>query len=87
RYVLAGVVNPGSFVRIDANLLLRKLVTLRGVHNYHPRNLVEALDFVVANRARFPFHDLVDGKYRLEDVGRAMKDAEERRVLRAAIVP
>ena len=87
RYVLAGVVNPDSFVRIDANLLLRKLVTLRGVHNYHPRNLVEALDFVHANRKRFPFHELVDGKYRLDEVGRAMKDAEERKVLRAAIVP
>ena len=87
RYVLAGVVNPGSFVTIDANLILRKLVTLRGVHNYHPRHLVEALDFVHANRKRFPFHELVDGKYRLDEVGRAMKDAEERKVLRAAIVP
>ena len=87
RYALAGVVNPDSFVRIDANLVLRKLITLRGVHNYHPRNLVEALEFVVANRKRYPFHDLVDGKYRLEEVGKAMKDAEERRVLRAAIVP
>ena len=87
RYVLAGVVNPDSFVRIDANLLLRKLITLRGVHNYHPRNLIEALDFVVANRKRFPFHELVDGKYRLDEVGKAMKDAAERRVLRAAIVP
>jgi len=87
RYVLAGVVNPDSFVRIDANLLLRKLITLRGVHNYHPRNLVEALDFVVANRRRFPFHDLVDGKYKLEEVGKAMQDAADRRVLRAAIVP
>jgi len=87
RYVLAGVVNPESFVCIDANLLLRKLITLRGVHNYHPRNLVEALDFVVANRRRFPFHDLVDGKYKLEEVGKAMQDAAERRVLRAAIVP
>ncbi len=86
-YVLAGVVNPESFVRIDANLLLRRLITLRGVHNYHPRNLVEALDFVVANRGRFPFHELVDAKYRLEDVGLAMRDAGERRVLRAAIVP
>ena len=27
------------------------------------------------------------GKYRLDEVGRAMKDAEERKVLRAAIVP
>lgn len=87
RYVLGGVVNPDSFVRIDVNQILRKLITLRGVHNYHPRNLIEALDFVHANRERFPFHDLVDGKYPLEQVGRAMKDAGERRVLRAAIVP
>jgi alcohol dehydrogenase len=87
RYVLGGVVNPDAFVRIDANQILRKLITLRGVHNYHPRNLPEALDFVVANRRRFPFHDLVDGKYRLDEVGRAMQDAAERRVLRAAIVP
>ena len=87
RYVLGGVVNPDAFVRIDANQVLRKLLTLRGVHNYHPRNLAEALDFVLANRKRFPFHDLVDGKYRLADVGQAMADAAARKVLRAAIVP
>jgi Zn-dependent alcohol dehydrogenase len=42
---------------------------------------------VQSNRKRFPFHELVDGKYRLDQVGQAMKDAEERRVLRAAIIP
>ena len=87
RYVLGGLVNPDAFVRIDANKLLRKLITLSGVHNYHPRHLVQALDFVVANRKRFPFHELVDGKYKLEDVGQAMQDAAERKVLRAAIIP
>jgi alcohol dehydrogenase len=87
RYAIAGLVNPEAFVRIDANQILRKQLTIRGVHNYHPRHLVQALDFVVANRKRFPFHDLVDGKYKLEEVGRAMKDAAERKVLRAAIVP
>jgi putative phosphonate catabolism associated alcohol dehydrogenase len=86
-YVLGGVVNPRAFVTVDANLLLRKMLTLRGVHNYHPRNLVEALDFVVANRERFPFHELVDGKYSLDRVNDAMADAADRRVLRAAIVP
>jgi len=86
-YVLGGVVNPQAMVTLDANLLLRKLLTLRGVHNYHPRNLIEALDFVVANRRRFPFHDLVDGKYSLDRVNEAMADAAARRVLRAAIVP
>jgi putative phosphonate catabolism associated alcohol dehydrogenase len=86
-YVLGGMVNPGALVTLDANLLLRKMLTLRGVHNYHPRNLVEALDFVVANRTRFPFHALVDGRYPLDRVGDAMADAGARRVLRAAIVP
>ncbi len=87
RYTLGGVVNPNSIVRFDANVLLRKLITLRGVHNYHPRHLIQALDFVVANRERFPFRDLVDGKYGLNEVGQAMHDAAERKVLRAAIVP
>jgi threonine dehydrogenase-like Zn-dependent dehydrogenase len=87
RFVFGGTVNPGSNVSIDANLVLRKLLTIRGVHNYHPRHLIEALDFVHVNRKRFPFHALVDGKYPLDEVGRAMKDAEERKVLRAAIVP
>lgn len=87
RYVLGGVVNPGSLVQLDANLLLRRMIRLSGVHNYHPRNLMQALDFVVANRERFPFHDLVDGKYGLDEVGQAMADAAERKVLRAAIMP
>lgn len=87
HYVLAGVVNPESFVKIDVNLILRKLITLRGVHNYHPRHLIEALDFVTINRNRFPFKELVDGKYSLDQVGQAMSDAANRTVLRAAIVP
>ena len=87
RYVLGGLVNPDAFVRIDANTILRKLVTLRGVHNYHPRHLIEALDFVAGNRTRFPFHALVDAKFPLADVGVAIKRAAERTVLRAAIVP
>ena len=87
RYVLGGLVNPDAFVRIDANRLLRKLITLSGVHNYHPRHLIQALDFVHVNRKRFPFHDLVDGKYKLEEVGQAMQDAADRKVLRAAIIP
>jgi alcohol dehydrogenase len=85
--VLGGVVNPQAMVTLDANLILKKMLTVRGIHNYHPRNLIEALEFVVANRERFPFHELVDGRYPLERVGDAMADAAAQRVLRAAIIP
>jgi putative phosphonate catabolism associated alcohol dehydrogenase len=87
RCVIAGVVNPASMVELDANLILRKCLTLTGVHNYHPRHLPQALAFVLGNRDRYPFGELVDGVYPLHEVGRAMADAASHRVLRAAIVP
>ena len=87
RYTLGGIVTPNADVTIDANLLVRKWITLRGVHNYHPRHLIQALDFVMANRRRFPFKDIVDATFRLEDLNEAFRRASERSVLRAAIVP
>ena len=43
RYVLGGLVNPNADVTIDANVILRQWITLRGIHNYHPRHLIQAL--------------------------------------------
>ena len=87
RYTLAGLVNPDANVTVDANLFVKKWITLRGIHNYHPRHLIQALDFVVANRGRFPFKEIVDSKFKLDDLAEAFKRASERSVLRAAIVP
>jgi putative phosphonate catabolism associated alcohol dehydrogenase len=87
RYVLGGLVNPNANVTIDANVLVRRWITMRGIHNYHPRHLIQALDFVMANRTRFPFKDIVDSKFALKDLDIAFKKASERTVLRAAIVP
>lgn len=86
-YILAGLVSPGALATIDAHRIVRKMVTLRGIHNYHPRHLLEALDFVVTNQRRYPFAELVDAHYRLDEATQAMQDAAQRRVLRAAIVP
>ncbi len=87
RYALGGVVTPGAEATLDFNLLLRRCLTLTGVHNYHPRHLIQALDFVLAQRSRFPFAELVDGRYRLEEIDRAFADAAACHVLRAAVIP
>ena len=87
RYVIGGLANPGSDFKLDGSEILKKWITLRGVHNYHPRHLVQALDFVMANRSRFPFADIVDSKFSLEEINEAFAKAAERSVLRAAIVP
>jgi putative phosphonate catabolism associated alcohol dehydrogenase len=87
RYTLGGLVNPGSVFPLDGNQLVRKWITLRGIHNYHPRHLVQAVDFVSTQRNRFPFGDLVDGVFSLNRIDEAFARAAERTVLRAAIVP
>lgn len=87
RYVLGGLVNPNAMFTVDGNEILRRWITIRGVHNYHPRHLVQALDFVMANRDRFPFKDLVDSKFTLDQLDEAFARAADRSVLRAAIVP
>jgi threonine dehydrogenase-like Zn-dependent dehydrogenase len=87
RYVIAGLVNPGSTFTLDGNDILRGWLNIKGVHNYHPRHLIQALDFVMANRARFPFATLVDSKFSLDRLDEAFARAADRSVLRAAIVP
>lgn len=87
RYILGGLVSPGADATIDANMLVKKWITLKGIHNYHPRHLIQALDFVMTNRDRFPFKEIVDSKFSLSELDVAFKRAAERTVLRAAIVP
>jgi putative phosphonate catabolism associated alcohol dehydrogenase len=87
RYTLGGIVTPEANVTLDANIFVKKWITLKGIHNYHPRHLIQALDFVVANRDRFPFKKIVDSKFKLDQLNEAFKRASERSVLRAAVVP
>ena len=37
RYVLGGLVNRDANVTIDANVVVRQWITLRGIDNYHRR--------------------------------------------------
>lgn len=87
HYVIGGLVNPDSNFSLDGNDILRKWITLKGVHNYHPRHLIQALDFVMSNRDRFPFGEIVDSKFSLDELDEAFARATDRTVLRAAIVP
>jgi threonine dehydrogenase-like Zn-dependent dehydrogenase len=87
RYTLAGLVNPQSEVTVDANVILKRWITLRGIHNYHPRHLIQALDFVVSHRERYPFAQIVDATFTLDQLDEAFRRASDQSILRAAIVP
>jgi putative phosphonate catabolism associated alcohol dehydrogenase len=87
RLVTAGLVVPGSIATLDASEIVRRCATIRGAHNYAPRHLVAALDFVREHHERLPLGDLVDMEVPLADVDAALTAAAERRAIRPAVVP
>jgi threonine dehydrogenase-like Zn-dependent dehydrogenase len=87
RYVLAGLVSPGSTASLDLWDIVRTLADVRGVHNYHPRHLVQATDLVLAERDRYPFRDLVQARFGLDAIDDAFALAATQQLLRVAVVP
>lgn len=66
--VLAGSVTPNGAIAVDPESVVRRQLSIHGVHNYEPRHLAAALDFLLQTRERFPWADLVAEPKPLEDI-------------------
>lgn len=84
--VLAGSVAPNAAVAVDAESVVRRQLSILGVHNYEPRHLTAALSFLRRTRERFPWPGLVAGPGTLADVG-ALLTAPAGRAPRYSIAP
>lgn len=85
--VLAGAVAPTGDVALDPEQVVRRMLTIRGVHNYHPRDLAAALAFLAGPGARFPWPDLVAAEYPLDRADEAFAAAHARPGVRVSVVP
>lgn len=73
--VFAGSVAPDGTIEVDPEAVVRRHLSLCGVHNYEPRHLTEALGFLHRTRHRFPWDDLVADPVPLGHIGRLLVDA------------
>ncbi|MET0811770.1 MAG: alcohol dehydrogenase catalytic domain-containing protein [Microbacterium sp.] len=85
--VLVGSVSPGPAVALDAESVVRRLVTLKGVHNYTPAQLVRAVAFLERSWRTVPLGDLVGTSYPLDQLDRAIDDAATGGHVRVGVVP
>ena len=72
RLVLAGAVMPVRDLAVNPERLVRLRASIRGVHNYEPRDLAEALGLL--DETRYPFDDLISpavdlGRFARGDLG------------------
>ena len=70
--ILAGTVAPVGNVGFDPESVVRRMLTIRGVHNYHPRDLESALTFLAGPGRSFPFASLVAAEYPLAQAEQAL---------------
>ncbi len=76
---------PGRPLAVSAETIVRKVLSIQGVHNYGPEDLQRALEFLQQSHARFPFEELVGEAFALEDADAAFSHASRGGVLRVAV--
>ena len=83
--VWAGAVFPTPAVAIVPEAIIRRCLTLTGVHNYAPQDLAAAVRFLTNNHTRYPFAELVAQSFPLAEVNDAFRFAEAERPVRIAV--
>jgi alcohol dehydrogenase len=83
--VLVGAVFPIPAVAVEPERLVRRQLTVRGIHNYAPRHLLTAVRFLAERR--FPFETLVSGWLPLRDTEEAFRRARGPVVFRVGVRP
>ncbi len=73
--VLVGSVSPGPSVELDPEAVVRGLLTVTGVHNYAPKHLQHAIEFLATSPRARAFEALVGTTYPLAELDAALADA------------
>jgi alcohol dehydrogenase len=85
--VWVGATHPVPSLEVNPERIVRSCLTVRGLHNYTPADLVTAVRFLAGNHARFPFAQLVAASFPLAEANAAMERRQQRDAVRVALVP
>jgi putative phosphonate catabolism associated alcohol dehydrogenase len=85
--VWVGAVFTQRDLAINAELVVRNILTIKGLHNYAPQDLAQAIKFLKDARTKYPFHDLVSIQYPLVQLDEAVQVADSGLHYRVGIYP
>ena len=83
--VWIGATFPQPDLAVNAERVVRKIITIRGLHNYNSDDFKRAVAFIEAHHGRFPFGSLIHGGYRLKEVELAFLHASRSSAHRVGI--
>ncbi len=83
--LLAGSVFQTDSLSVSPEEIVRRMLTIRGLHNYLATDLADGLRFLNSAHQRFPFGDLVSKSFPLNQSRQAFEFANDNRPVRIAI--
>ena len=86
-YVWAGMVHPETRLDLTGEAVVRKCLTVRGIHNYQPHHLSQALAFLEKTKDALPFGKLVSPPLPLSSLDEAFLKTRSREWLRVSVKP
>jgi putative phosphonate catabolism associated alcohol dehydrogenase len=87
RIILLGAVFPSPAIPVTIEQIVRRNLTIHGVHNYAPRHLVQAVEFLENERQNYPLGNLVAEWFPLAQVEDAFRRASLPSSVRVGVVP
>jgi putative phosphonate catabolism associated alcohol dehydrogenase len=84
-FIVVGAVFPSPSVELPLEQLVRRHLTLRGIHNYQPHHLLAAVRFLTEQHGAFPFAQLVAQWHPLRNIEHAMQAARDPRKIRVGV--
>jgi putative phosphonate catabolism associated alcohol dehydrogenase len=83
--VWIGAVFKTREVQVNAERVVRNLITIKGLHNYNYDDFVTAVKFIENNYAKFPFEELVSAEFSLSDAESAFNYAVADKPIRVGV--
>jgi len=85
--ILVGSVYPARAIQFSAETIVRKLLRLEGIHNYIDLDLADALSFLDKFQNAYPFQELCEQTFALDDISAAFTESANPRSYRVAVLP
>lgn len=72
-------------VNLDPEQIIRRLITIKGLHNYNYQDIKQALEFLTVSWKRYPFETVVEQEFPLAEAESAFHYAISHRPLRVGV--
>ena len=86
-YAFVGMVHPNTALDLSGEQIIRKCLHIRGIHNYSPWHLEEAIAFLAKTADKYPYSSLVSPPHPLSALEEAVQLAQSQQYFRVAVQP